>query len=342
MRGELERRVGALGRRGRRAVVAAVIRGEEHFCGCRFPRGRPVDRRSLFEIGSITKAFTGVLLADMVLAGEVALEDPLSRHLPDRRPAWRDREPTLLELATHRSGLPNTPGPMARREFAYAAGFGARDPWAGLTGADYERLVARESPRRAPGTRFRYSSMAVGLLGDALAARAGTTYEDLLAARVLRPLGMGATAVQVPPASREQLMRGHSRRGEPRAPIEDFMPAAGKPALQRGGHAALPRGVSAPAERTSRPRACPCTTASRADRPARLGRARLDDRCAAQWPSGRVAQRRHMGVSQLCRVRSGRRQCCRRVVEHRAKCRPSRVRAVGRGLTRQPRGPSPA
>lgn len=173
MCGELERRVRALGRRGRRAVVAAVIRGEEHLCSCRFPRGRPVDRRSLFEIGSITKAFTGVLLADMVLAGEVALDDPLSRHLADRRPAWRHREPTLLELATHRSGLPNTPGPMARREFAYAAGLGARDPWAGLTAADYERLVARESPRRAPGTRFRYSSMAVGLLGDALAARAG-------------------------------------------------------------------------------------------------------------------------------------------------------------------------
>ena len=227
MRGELERRVGALGRRGRRGVVAAVIRGDEHLYGCRSPRGRPVDQRSLFEIGSITKAFTGVLLADMVLAGEVALDDPLSRHLAGRRPAWRQREPTLLDLATHRSGLPNTPGPMARREFAYAAGFGARDPWAGLTAADYERLVASESPRRAPGTRFRYSSMGVGLLGDALAARAGTTYEDLLAARVLRPLGMGATAVHVPPARRERLLPGHSRRGEPRAPIEDFMPAAG-------------------------------------------------------------------------------------------------------------------
>jgi CubicO group peptidase (beta-lactamase class C family) len=69
--------------------------------------------------------------------------------------------------------------------------------------------------------------MAVGLLGDALAARAGTGYEELLAARVLRPLAMGATAVHVPPASREQLVRGHSRRGQPRAPIEDFMPAAG-------------------------------------------------------------------------------------------------------------------
>ena len=227
MQEELERLIRGIGRRGRRAVVAGVIRGEQHLCGCRFPRGQPVDQHSLFEIGSITKAFTGVLLADMVLAGELALDDPLSRHLPDGGPVWRCREPTLLELATHRSGLPNTPGPMARRELAHAAGLRSRDPWADLTAAEYRQLVARESPRRAPGSRFRYSSMAVGLLGDALAARAGATYEEVLAARVLRPLGMGATAVDVSPARREQLMSGHSGRGKPRPPIEDFMPAAG-------------------------------------------------------------------------------------------------------------------
>jgi D-alanyl-D-alanine-carboxypeptidase/D-alanyl-D-alanine-endopeptidase len=224
---ELERRLGDIGRRGRRAVVAGLIRGEEQLYGCRFPRGRPADQRSLFEIGSVTKAFTGVLLADMVLAGEVGLDDPLSRHLASAQPAWRHREPTLLELATHRSGLPNAPGPMMRREGAYVVGLRARDPWAGLTAAEYRHLVARESPRRAPGARFRYSSMAVGLLGDALAARAGTTYEELLTARVLQPLGMGATAVDVPPARREQVVPGHSRRGNPRPPIEDFMPAAG-------------------------------------------------------------------------------------------------------------------
>lgn len=224
---ELERRLGGVGRRGRRAVVTGVIRGEEYLHGCRFPRGSPADERSLFEIGSVTKAFTGVLLADMVLAGEVALDDPLSRHLAGAQPAWRHREPTLLELATHRSGLPNAPGPMVRREGAYQVGLLARDPWAGLTAAGYRRLVARESPRRAPGMRFRYSSMAVGLLGDALAARAGTSYEELLAARVLRPLGMGATAVEVRPARHDQVVPGHSRRGSPRPPIEDFMPAAG-------------------------------------------------------------------------------------------------------------------
>lgn len=189
--------------------------------------GEEPDGSALFEIGSITKAFTGVLLAEMVLRGEVALGDPLSHHLPGLLQVCRYREPTLLELATHRSGLPNTPGAMNRGEFAYALGITRRDPWVAVTAADYRRLVSREAPRRAPGGRVGYSSMAVGLLGDALAAVAGMSYEQLLTERVLAPLGMRATAVTVPPERRDRLMGGHSRLGRPRPPIQDFMPAAG-------------------------------------------------------------------------------------------------------------------
>lgn len=96
-----------------------------------------------------------------------------------------------------------------------------------MTEAGYELLVTRESPRRAPGGRVRYSSMAVGLLGDALAAHAGKPYDELLSERVLKPLGMSVTAVTVPPPWSASLLKGHSRRGQPRPPIQDFMPAAG-------------------------------------------------------------------------------------------------------------------
>jgi len=227
MHEELDSQLAKLAGRGHRALVAGVIRGTERVWRG-WPAGAdPPDERSLFEIGSITKAFTGVLLADMCLRGEVALEDPLSRHLPEPSPAWRRREPTLLELATHRSALPNTPKGMSRRELLYSLGLSERDPWAGLSEPGYERLVTRESPRRAPGGGIRYSSMAVGLLGDALAARADKTYEELLAERVLEPLGMAATAIEVAPHSLAHLLPGHSRRGRPRPPIQDFMPAAG-------------------------------------------------------------------------------------------------------------------
>jgi CubicO group peptidase (beta-lactamase class C family) len=100
--------------------VAGVIRGGERVCCGWSAAAEKPDELSVFEIGSITKAFTGVLLADMVLRREVALEDPLSRHLPGRAPAWRHREPTLLELATHHSGLPNSPKRLSRRELAYS------------------------------------------------------------------------------------------------------------------------------------------------------------------------------------------------------------------------------
>ena len=221
--GELER----LAARGHRALVAGLIRGDERTYRASASPGEVPDELSLFEIGSITKVFTGVLLADMALRGELALDDPLSRHLRSPSPAWRHREPTLLELATHRSALPNTPKGMGRRELAYSLGFERRDPWAGMTEADYRRLVARESPRHGPGGRVRYSSMGVGLLGDALVARAGLSYDELLAERVLEPLGMNATAVTVPPQWSWRLLDGHSRRGHARPPIEDFMPAAG-------------------------------------------------------------------------------------------------------------------
>jgi len=224
---DLDRELTRVGTRGHRAVVAGLVRAGERVCCGWSASGEEPDESALFEIGSITKAFTGVLLAEMVLRGEVALADPLSRHLPGLRPAWRYREPTLLELATHRSGLPNTPGEMNRGEFAYALGVTRQDPWAAVTAADYRRLLSREAPRRAPGGRVGYSSMAVGLLGDALAAVAGMSYEQLLTERVLAPLGMSATAVTVPPERRDRLMGGHSRRGRPRPPIQDFMPAAG-------------------------------------------------------------------------------------------------------------------
>ena len=74
---------------------------------------------------------------------------------------------------------------------------------------------------------MRDSSVAFGLLGDALAARAGTTYEELLRERVVAPLGMDSTAIAVGEADSARLLQGHSRRGRPRPPIEDFMPAAG-------------------------------------------------------------------------------------------------------------------
>jgi D-alanyl-D-alanine-carboxypeptidase/D-alanyl-D-alanine-endopeptidase len=211
------------GRRGHHSLAVAVVADGETVSEGWCSDGPCPDAGTLFEIGSITKPFTAVLLADMHLRGEVALDDPLSRHLHRPGPAWRAREPTLLELATHRSGLRNTPRSLAHRELLFALGVSERDPWSDVDAARYSKLLQDTSPRRAPGGRLRYSSIGFGLLGDALAAAAGKPFEELLRERVLAPLGMHATTLAADAAT----IQGHSPRGKPRPPLEDLMPAAG-------------------------------------------------------------------------------------------------------------------
>lgn len=228
MRGEIDELVARVGSRGHDALVVGVLTdGESTFHGWR-RHGTPVDERSLFEIGSITKPFTGVLLAEMCLRGEVRLDDPVSTYLPDAHlPRWNGREPMLEELATHRAALPNAPRGLVRKELAFVLGLRSSDPWADLDARAYRTAVRATAARRPPGGRFRYSSLGFGLLGDALAARAEAPYERLLQDRICSPLGLLDTTTSVPPENQARLLEGRSRRGRPRPPLRDEMPAAG-------------------------------------------------------------------------------------------------------------------
>jgi serine-type D-Ala-D-Ala carboxypeptidase/endopeptidase len=212
-------------RAGRRhdALVAGVLDdGEATF------HARRSDEKTLFEAGSLTKPFTGVLFADMCLRGEVGLTDPVTMYLPDSElPGWRERPPTLEELATHRAALPNAPTGLGRKETAFALGLRWADPWAGIDPDAYRAAVRSTAARRPPGGRFSYSSLGFALLGDALAARAGSGYEDLLCERICAPLGLLDTDLKVPPEKQPRLLAGRSRRGRPRPPLRDQMPAAG-------------------------------------------------------------------------------------------------------------------
>lgn len=146
----------------------------------------PLGPRSTFEIGSITKTFTATLLADMVLRGEVRLEDPLSLYLPAnvRVPTAPGRPITLLDLATHRSGLPNTPEEMQVGPVIPEDEYSHEDA--------YEFLRGYELPY-PPGTRQEYSNFGYALLGHALANAAGESYQTLVRSRILEPLNMEDT-----------------------------------------------------------------------------------------------------------------------------------------------------
>lgn len=144
-----------------------------------------------WEIGSITKVFTGVLLAEMSIRGEVGLNDPIGLHLPDpvagRLPAAA-LQPTLADLATHTAGFPRLPLSIIR------LARGSEDPYSNLTEDDVLAYLGPRT-RRLRRRRSRYSNYGMGLLGQLLAGVAATPYAGLIEQRVLGPLGMTATGI---------------------------------------------------------------------------------------------------------------------------------------------------
>ena len=165
--------------------------------------GRPVDGDTLFEIGSVTKVFTASVLADMAAKGEVALDDPVAKYLPEgvRVPARNGRSITLVDLATHTSGLPRMPSNFAPADPA--------NPYADYTAERLYAFLGDYELTRDIGSQTEYSNLGAGLLGHALSRRAGTDYESLVRARITGPLGMRDTVIALSAAQRERLATGY-------------------------------------------------------------------------------------------------------------------------------------
>ena len=165
--------------------------------------GRPLDGDTEFEIGSITKVFTGLVLADMAEKGEVKLDDPIQTYLPPgvTAPTRSGKPITLAELAAHSSGLPRLPTNLASKD--------ASNPYADYSYDQLWGFLSSYRLPRDPGSLWEYSNYGFGLLGDLLARRAGTDYESVVKARVIEPLGMASTTVTLTPAERRRLAAGH-------------------------------------------------------------------------------------------------------------------------------------
>ena len=159
---------------------------------------------SVYEIGSISKVFTSLLLMDMVQRGEVKLDDPVSKYLPKtvHMPARNGKEITLLDLAMHVSGLPRMPSNFAPKDPA--------NPYADYTVQQMFDFLSSYQLTRDIGEKYEYSNLAVGLLGNTLALRAGTDYETLLRTRILTPLGMTSSGIVFTSDMRARLVPGHA------------------------------------------------------------------------------------------------------------------------------------
>jgi len=154
-----------------------------------------------FEIGSITKVFTTTLLALYAQRQVVKLDAPLQNYVPPGIPVpnFGARQITLVDLATHTSGLPRQP-PM---------------PGDSYSASDMFAFLASYRLQRAPGAQFEYSNLGVALLADALAQATGTPWEQLVQREITAKLGMPDTRLKLDDEERARLAIGYNRAGQP-------------------------------------------------------------------------------------------------------------------------------
>lgn len=166
---------------------------------------------SIFEIGSVTKTFTALLLAQMAAQGEVRLDDAVRQYLPlPDAPESTSQAITLRDLATHHSGLPRMPSNMQPANHD--------DPYADYDAAKLLAFIESYGTSKPDDASFNYSNLGAGLLGYALANRAKKPFFDLLAERVLDPLGLIDTTIDLSEAQQARFTQGHRANGHPSGP----------------------------------------------------------------------------------------------------------------------------
>jgi len=164
---------------------------------------RRPDGDTVYEIGSVSKVFTGILLGDAAARGQVKLEQPVQEMLPPnvRMPLNEERPITFQDLSTHVSGLPPLPDNFQPADIT--------NPYADYTVEQLYAFLSDHKLRRSPGTKSEYSNLAVGLLGHVLAVRAEQSYERLLREQIADPLEMLDTNVTLDDKLRRQLAKPH-------------------------------------------------------------------------------------------------------------------------------------
>ncbi|HEX7361074.1 MAG TPA: serine hydrolase domain-containing protein [Bryobacteraceae bacterium] len=163
---------------------------------------------SIFEIGSITKSFTGLILAQMVAQGKVKLDEPVRLLLPPgtvAKPAGPGI--TLLDLVTQHSGLPRMPDNFHPAN--------PKNPYADYHAANLYAYLAKHGVEKPAHAGFLYSNLGFGLLGQALANCAHETYPELLRKEVTGPLHLKNTTIKLTAAQKARVIQGHNAQHQP-------------------------------------------------------------------------------------------------------------------------------
>jgi CubicO group peptidase (beta-lactamase class C family) len=193
------------------SIVVGVIDkdGPRYYCfGKTSLTGTTVNEHTIYEIGSISKVFTGILLAYQSQAGKVKVDDPVQKYLPPdvRMPQRGGKEITLGHLSDHTSGLPRLPSNFNPKDFM--------NPYQDYTVSQLHEFVSGYSLPRDIGAEYEYSNVAQGLLGHVLALNANVPYETLMINIIARPLKMFETKVVLDDNMKLNLAIGHNEGEE--------------------------------------------------------------------------------------------------------------------------------
>jgi len=192
---------------------------------------RPVTVDTVFEIGSVSKSLTALLLAQAVVGGRARLEDDVRRYLPEPYPnlQWSDGTPiTLGQLADTTSGLPDylpDPTPLAKLP-ADRQVFAASDLLRAYSDRDFLRDLHGVHLLARPGSASRHSNVAAQLLGVVLTRVFGQPFQAALARHIERPFSMGSGAATVTDGY-AAVGYDNSHRAMPAFTGESIMPAGG-------------------------------------------------------------------------------------------------------------------
>lgn len=173
-------------------VTAESIKGSTRFAAYSSPSdSSSYSEDTLFEIGSISKVFTGLLLAQAVVDGKVTLDTTISELLPELK--FKDPQVaaiTLRQLSTHTSGLPRLPS-------NHLFGTHDGDPYAGYTEGLLFNFLNYTRLKDKPPYPSRYSNVGVGLLGHLLGKVYQMSWEDAVVKHICDPLGLHHTRMSI-------------------------------------------------------------------------------------------------------------------------------------------------
>ncbi len=185
-------------------------------------KGKRPDDDTVYEIGSVSKVFTGILIADAVVRGKVRLDQSAQELLPEnvKMPAREDRAITVIDIATHRSGLPRLSDNMPTSK--------SDNPYADYTSKLAHEFLTKHKLRRSPGEKYEYSNFGMALAGHMISENAKLSYDELLQQRIAEPLGMTSTRVALTESMQQRLATPHSAFGTETSTWEFAdMPGAG-------------------------------------------------------------------------------------------------------------------